>query len=93
MCCSTRICRPAVCRTGSSGRREEHTRLVVLADARTFAEPGRPLTAVDLYDTPGQPAVLPRRMVGSLACNLEISNMDFYEFVAVEDTEPWWAGS
>ncbi|WP_433681073.1 DUF6924 domain-containing protein [Nocardia sp. CA-119907] len=72
---------------------DEHTTLVVLADARTFAEPGRPLTAVDLYDTPGQPAVLPSRMVGSLACNLEISNMDFYEFVAVEDTEPWWEGS
>ncbi|MGO4614808.1 hypothetical protein AB4305_00535 [Nocardia sp. 2YAB30] len=72
---------------------EEHTTLVVLADARTFAEPGRPLTAVDLYDTPGQPAILPCRMVGSLASNLEISNMDFYEFVAVEDTEPWWEGS
>ncbi|WP_062981106.1 DUF6924 domain-containing protein [Nocardia anaemiae] len=74
-------------------RAEEHTTLVVLADARTFAEPGRPLTAVDLYDTPGQHAVLPCRMVGSLAGNLEISNMDFYESVAVEDTEPWWEGS
>ncbi|MGW4771266.1 DUF6924 domain-containing protein [Nocardia sp. NPDC004278] len=72
---------------------EEHTTMVVLADARTFAEPGRPLTAVDLYDTPGQPAVLPCRMVGSLASNLEISNMYFYEFVAVEDTEPWWERS
>ncbi|WP_227984306.1 DUF6924 domain-containing protein [Nocardia spumae] len=68
----------------------EHTTLVVLADARTFAEPDRPLTAVDLYNTPGQPAILPRRMIGSLACNLEIGNMDFFEFVAVEGTEPWW---
>ncbi|MFI9597517.1 DUF6924 domain-containing protein [Nonomuraea sp. NPDC052265] len=67
--------------------------LVVLADARTFAEPGRPLTVVDLYDTPGHVAVLPCRMVGSMAANLEIANMDFHEFVAVEDTEPWWQSS
>lgn len=72
-------------------RTEERT--VVLADARTFAEPDRPLTVVDLYDTPGQPAVLPCRMVGSMVCNLEISNMDFYEFVAVEGTRPWWENS
>ncbi|MBV9026921.1 MAG: hypothetical protein JO362_24715 [Streptomycetaceae bacterium] len=71
---------------------EEHTTLVALADARTFAEPGRPLTVVDLYDTPGQIAVLPCRMVGSMACNLEISNMDFHEFVTVEGVEPWWEG-
>ncbi|MFD8509549.1 DUF6924 domain-containing protein [Streptomyces antimycoticus] len=70
----------------------EHTTLVALADARTFAEPGRPLTVVDLYDTPGQPAVLPCRQVGSMACNLEIGNMDFHEFVAVEGTVPWWEG-
>ncbi|MEU7631500.1 hypothetical protein AB0C34_16160 [Nocardia sp. NPDC049220] len=69
---------------------DELTTMVVLADARTFAEPDRPLTVVDLYDTPGQPAVLPCRMVGSMACNLEISNMDFFEFVAVADTQPWW---
>ncbi|MEV4116735.1 hypothetical protein [Nonomuraea sp. NPDC049695] len=68
----------------------EHTTLVALADHRTFAEPGRPLTVVDLYDTPGQPAVLPCRMVGSMASNLEISNMDFYEFVAEEGVQPWW---
>ncbi|MFE7802170.1 DUF6924 domain-containing protein [Nocardia sp. NPDC057440] len=74
-------------------RTEERTTLVVLADARTFAEPGRPLIVVDLHDTPGQAAVLPCRMVGSMACNLEISNMDFYEFVAVENAEPWWEGS
>lgn len=61
---------------------EEHTTLVALADARTFAETGRPLTVVDLYDTPGQQAVLPCREVGSMVCNLEIANMDFYEFVA-----------
>ncbi|MFI0813141.1 DUF6924 domain-containing protein [Streptomyces echinatus] len=71
---------------------EEHTTLVVLADARTFAEPGRPLTVVDLYDTPGQSTVLPCREVGSMACNLEISNMDFHEFVAVDDAKPWWEG-
>ncbi|GAA0508294.1 MULTISPECIES: DUF6924 domain-containing protein [Streptomyces] len=70
----------------------EHTTLVALADARAFAEPGRPLTVVDLYDTPGQPAVLPCRQVGSMACNLEIGNMDFHEFVAVEGTVPWWEG-
>ncbi|MEO3887008.1 hypothetical protein [Nonomuraea sp. B5E05] len=69
---------------------EEHTTLVALADGRTFAEPGRPLTVVDLYDTPGQPAVLPCRMVGSLACNLEIANMDFHEYVAEEGVQPWW---
>lgn len=67
--------------------------LVILADARTFAEPGRPLTVVDLYDTPGQIAVLPCRMVGSMAANMEIANMDFHEFVAVEDTDPWWQDS
>ncbi|RVX41412.1 hypothetical protein EDD27_3943 [Nonomuraea polychroma] len=72
---------------------EEHTTLVALADDRTFVEPGRPLIVVDLYDTPGQPAVLPCRMVGSLANNLEIANMDFYEFVAQEGVEPWWEGS
>nr|WP_225991225.1 hypothetical protein [Actinomadura montaniterrae] len=69
---------------------EVHTTLVALADARTFAEAGRPLTVVDLYDTPGQPAVLPCNKVGSLACNLEIANMDFHEFVAQKDVKPWW---
>ncbi|MFD4946657.1 DUF6924 domain-containing protein [Streptomyces sp. NPDC058409] len=71
---------------------EKHTTLVALAEARTFAEPGRPLTVVDLYDTPGQSAVLPCREVGSMACNLEIGNMDFHEFVAVEGMEQWWEG-
>ncbi|MFI6179881.1 DUF6924 domain-containing protein [Nonomuraea sp. NPDC051191] len=71
---------------------EENPRLAVLADARTFAEPGRPLTVVDLYDCPGRIAVLPCRVVGSMACNLEIANMDFHEFVAVEGTRPWWQG-
>lgn len=71
---------------------EEHTTLVALADARTFAEPGRPLTVVDLYDTPGQPAVLPCRVAGSMAANLEISNMDFHDFVVQDGTEPWWDG-
>lgn len=71
----------------------EHTPLVVLADERTFVEPGRPLTVADLYDTPGQPAVLPCHLVGSMACNLDIGNMDFHEFVAAEGSEPWWDGS
>lgn len=71
----------------------EHTTLVAPADARTFAEPGRPLTVVDLYDTPGRQAVLPCRDVGSMACNLEIANMDFSDFVAEEGTRPWWKGS
>ncbi|MEU7414904.1 hypothetical protein AB0B40_37410 [Streptomyces sp. NPDC042638] len=69
-------------------RRRRTPPLVVLADARTCTEPGRPLTVVDLYDTPGQSTVLPCREVGSMACNLEISNMDFHEFVAVEAVEP-----
>ncbi|MEU6666029.1 hypothetical protein [Streptomyces sp. NPDC046727] len=69
----------------------EHTTLVALADARTFTEPGRPLTVVDLYDTPGRSTVLPCREVGSMACNLEIGNMDFHEFIAVQGTQPWWA--
>ncbi|WP_214416940.1 DUF6924 domain-containing protein [Sphaerisporangium fuscum] len=71
---------------------EEHTTLVALADARTFAEPDRPLTVVDLYDTPGQPAVLPCAQVGPMECNLSLANMDFYEFVAEEGTTPWWEG-
>ncbi|MEU2337146.1 hypothetical protein ABZ770_38855 [Streptomyces sp. NPDC006654] len=72
---------------------DEHTTLVALADARTFAEPGRPLTVVDLYDSPGQQAVLPCREVGSMVCNLEIANMDFHEFVAEEGVKPWWEGA
>ncbi|WP_262402816.1 DUF6924 domain-containing protein [Actinomadura sp. CNU-125] len=72
---------------------EKHTTLVALADSRTFTEAERPLTVVDLYDTPGQAAVLPFRMVGSMACNLEIANMDFREFVAHKDTRPWWEDS
>ncbi|MFF0203784.1 DUF6924 domain-containing protein [Streptomyces sp. NPDC005017] len=69
---------------------EEHTTLVALADTRTFTRPGRPLTVVDLYDAPGHAAVLPCDQVGSLACNLDIANMDFSDFVAVEGVRPWW---
>jgi hypothetical protein len=72
---------------------EEHTTLVALADARTFAEPGLPLTVVDLYDIPGRPAVLPCRNVGLMACNLELANMDFSEYITQKDTKPWWEGS
>lgn len=38
---------------------KEHTTLVALANARTFAELGRPLTVVDLYDTRGSPPSFP----------------------------------
>ncbi|MFD0900128.1 DUF6924 domain-containing protein [Actinomadura sediminis] len=72
---------------------EKHTTLVALADTRTFIEPGWPLTVVDLYETPGQPAVLPCRKVGSMACNLQIANMDFRDYVAREGTRPWWENS
>ncbi|MER6912641.1 hypothetical protein ABT354_13315 [Streptomyces sp. NPDC000594] len=64
--------------------------LVALATARTFSEPGRPLTAVDLDSAPGRCAVLPSRLVGSMACNLEMSNMDFHDFVVAEGVTPWW---
>lgn len=67
-----------------------HPTLVALADARTFTEPGRPLTVVDLYDAPGHSARLPSRMVGSMVCNLEIANMDFFEFVPWDGVSPWW---
>ncbi|WBB63947.1 hypothetical protein O7599_16125 [Streptomyces sp. WMMC500] len=69
---------------------EGHTVLVLLADAQTFAGPGRPLVAVDPDDTPGHVAVLPLREAGSMACNLEIANMDFADFVAVAGVRPWW---
>jgi hypothetical protein len=71
---------------------EEDTTLVVLADSRTFAQPGRPLTVVDLHDIPGQSTVLPWREVATMACNLEIGNMDFNEFVLPEDEDPGWEG-
>ncbi|WP_194894743.1 DUF6924 domain-containing protein [Catenulispora pinisilvae] len=64
--------------------------LVALADARACGEPGRPLSVVDVHDTPGLLAVLPRRMVGSMDCNLELANMDFAEFVAVDGAPVWW---
>ncbi|MFE2586319.1 DUF6924 domain-containing protein [Streptomyces sp. NPDC059378] len=70
----------------------KETTLVALADARTFAGHGRPLTVVDLYDTPGHIAVVPSRELGSMACNLEIANMDFFDFVVVEGERPWWEG-
>lgn len=72
---------------------QEDTTAVALADGMTFAEPGRPLTVVDLYDLPGRTAVLPRRQVGSMVCNLEIGNMDFHDFIAGEGETPWWDGS
>lgn len=49
-----------------------------------------PLVAVDLDDVPGHIAVLPWREAGSMVCNLEIANMDFHDYVAVEGVKPWW---
>ncbi|MFW6723586.1 DUF6924 domain-containing protein [Streptomyces sp. MAR4 CNY-716] len=69
---------------------EEHTVLVALADAGTFAGADRPLAAVDLHDTPGNVAVLPWHVAGSMVCNLEIANMDFRDFVAAAGVQPWW---
>lgn len=54
--------------------------MVALADAVTLADPDLPLLVVDLYDTPGQAIRIPLAEVGSMAANLEISNMDFSEF-------------
>ncbi|MFW6691505.1 DUF6924 domain-containing protein [Streptomyces sp. MAR4 CNX-425] len=68
----------------------EHTVLVLLADAGTFAGPGRPLVAVDLRSAPGHIAVVPSRLAGSMACNLEIANMDFHDWVVAADVRPWW---
>jgi len=54
--------------------------MVALADAVTLADPALPLLVVDLYDTPGQAIRIPLAEAGSMAANLEISNMDFAEF-------------
>lgn len=71
---------------------EEHTVLVALADAGTFTGADRPLAAVDLHDTPGNLAVLPWHVAGSMVCNLEIANMDFHDYVLAEGVRPWWEG-
>jgi hypothetical protein len=54
--------------------------MVALADDVTMADPARPLLVVDLYDTPGHAIRVPLNVVGAMACNLEIANMDFYEY-------------
>jgi hypothetical protein len=54
--------------------------MVALADDMTMADPARSLLVVDLYDTPGHAIRVPLNVVGSMACNLEISNMYFYEY-------------
>lgn len=54
--------------------------MVALADDVTMADPAHPLLVVDLYDTPGHAIRIPLNVVGSMACNLEIANMDFYEY-------------
>lgn len=54
--------------------------MVALADAVTLADPDVPLLVVDLYDTPGQAIRIPLAEAGSMAANLQISNMDFAEF-------------
>ncbi|GAA4639699.1 hypothetical protein GCM10023196_102370 [Actinoallomurus vinaceus] len=59
----------------------EHTTMVALADAATMADPAHPVLVVDLYDTPGQVTRIPLAEAGSMAANLEISNMDFADFV------------
>ena len=60
--------------------------LVALADVRACTGPDRLLSVIDLHDTPGNLAVLPPQIVGSMDCNLEIANMDFRDFVAVDGT-------
>lgn len=57
-----------------------HFTMVALADDVTMADPARPLLVVDLHDTPGHAIRVPLNVVGAMACNLEISNMDFYEY-------------
>jgi hypothetical protein len=59
---------------------DEHTVMVALADATTLTDPAHPLLVVDLYDTPGQVTRVPVAEAGSMAANLEISNMDFADF-------------
>jgi hypothetical protein len=58
----------------------EETTMVALADAATMADPARPLHVVDLYGTPGQAIRIPAAEAGSMAVNLEISNLDFGDF-------------
>lgn len=54
--------------------------MVALADEQTMTAPGRPLLVVDLHDTPGHAIRVPLNVAGSMACNLEIANMDFHEY-------------
>lgn len=68
------------------GREEQHTTMVALADAETLADPAHRLLVVDLYDTPGQSLRIPFSGAGSMAVNLEIANMDFFDF---ENYEEW----
>ncbi|WP_030574292.1 DUF6924 domain-containing protein [Streptomyces aureocirculatus] len=55
--------------------------MVALADAVTMSGPERLLFVVDLYDTPGQAARIRLDEAGLMAVNLELSNMDFGDFV------------
>lgn len=70
------------------GRNDQHTTMVALADAQALADPVHRLLVVDLYDTPGMSIRIPLSGAGSLAANLEVANMDFYEF---DDYETWRA--
>lgn len=70
----------------SVNRDEQHTTMVALVDAVTLADDVHRLHVVDLYDTPGQSIRLPLSGAGSMAVNLEIANMDFYEY---GDYEQW----
>ena len=54
--------------------------MVALADEVTMTDPARSLLVVDLHDTPGHAIRVPLNVVGAMACNLQIANMDFFEY-------------
>lgn len=62
----------------------------MLADAQAFTGPELTLTAVDLGDTPGQPAVVPCAGAGLLADIFKHYQTAFSEHVEVSDAKPWW---
>lgn len=57
-----------------------HFTMVALADDVAMADPARPLLVVDLHDAPGHAIRVPLNVVGAMACNLEIANMDFHDY-------------
>lgn len=58
----------------------ERPTIVALADSVALADPELPLLVVDLYHAPGQSLRIPYAEAGSMVGNLEIANMDFFEF-------------